>query len=96
MRGTEDLPLLSLPPSRHTITPNHSPKTAPPPSQASRVNPFILSEAEGPKILASHRHPSTDIPGANNVGVTSALVETGCGPVNFGSLQEADHPTYRL
>ena len=40
--------------------------------------------------------PSTDIRGANNVGVTSVLVETGGGSVDLGSLPEGDRPDYML
>ena len=40
--------------------------------------------------------PSTDIRGANNVGITSVLVETGGGLVDLGSLPEGDLPDYRL
>ncbi len=40
--------------------------------------------------------PSTDIRGANNVGIASALVETGGGSVELGSLPEGDRPDYRL
>ena len=40
--------------------------------------------------------PSTDIRGANNVGITSVLVETGGGSVDLGSLPEGDRPDYML
>ena len=40
--------------------------------------------------------PSTDIRGANNVGITSVLVETGGGLVDLGSLPEGDRPDYVL
>ena len=40
--------------------------------------------------------PSTDIRGANNVGITSVLVETGGGSVDLGSLPEGDVPDYVL
>ena len=40
--------------------------------------------------------PSTDIRGANNVGITSVLVETGGGLVDLGRLPEGDLPIYRL
>ena len=34
--------------------------------------------------------------GANNVGITSVLVETGGGSVDLGRLPETDMPAYRL
>ena len=40
--------------------------------------------------------PSTDIRGANNIGITSVLVETGGGMVDLGKLPEGDLPEYRL
>ena len=40
--------------------------------------------------------PSTDIRGANNVGITSVLVETGGGSVDLGSLPQGDRPDYML
>ena len=40
--------------------------------------------------------PSTDIRGANDVGITSVLVETGGGSVELGSLPEGDRPDYIL
>ena len=40
--------------------------------------------------------PSTDIRGANNVGITSVLVETGGGSVDLGSLPQGDRPDYIL
>ncbi len=40
--------------------------------------------------------PSTDIRGANNVGITSVLVETGGGLVDLGSLPEGDRPGFRM
>jgi HAD superfamily hydrolase (TIGR01450 family) len=40
--------------------------------------------------------PSTDIRGANNVGITSVLVETGGGTVELGRLPVGDVPDYRL
>ena len=40
--------------------------------------------------------PSTDIRGANNVGITSVLVETGGGSVDLEKLPEGDVPDYRL
>ena len=40
--------------------------------------------------------PSTDIRGANNVGITSVLVEMGGGLVDLGALLEGDLPGYRL
>lgn len=40
--------------------------------------------------------PSTDIRGANNVGIASVLVETGGGSVDLLKLPEGDVPGYRL
>ena len=40
--------------------------------------------------------PSTDIRGANNVGIASVLVESGGGLVDLGSLPVGDRPGYRL
>ena len=40
--------------------------------------------------------PSTDVRGANNVGITSVLVETDGGSVDLRSLPEGDRPDFRL
>ena len=40
--------------------------------------------------------PSTDIRGANNMGITSVLVETGGGSVDLGRLPVGDLPGFRL
>ncbi len=40
--------------------------------------------------------PSTDIRGANNVGITSVLVETANAPINLSTLPRSDQPTYSL
>ena len=40
--------------------------------------------------------PSTDIRGANGVGIASVLVEAGGGLVDLGGLPEGDMPGYRL
>ncbi len=40
--------------------------------------------------------PGTDIRGANNVGITSVLVETGAGPMDLSVLPESDRPKYRI
>ena len=40
--------------------------------------------------------PSTDIRGANNIGITSVLVETGGGSVDLGKLPEGDRPGFRM
>ena len=40
--------------------------------------------------------PSTDIRGANNVGIASALVETGGGLVDLRGLPEGDRPGFGL
>ena len=40
--------------------------------------------------------PSTDIRGANNVGITSVLVETGGGGIDLSALPQSDQPTYSL
>jgi FMN phosphatase YigB (HAD superfamily) len=40
--------------------------------------------------------PSTDFRGANNMGITSVLVETGGGLVELGGLPEGDRQGYRL
>jgi ribonucleotide monophosphatase NagD (HAD superfamily) len=40
--------------------------------------------------------PSTDIRGANNIGIASALVETGGGLVDLARLPEGDSPGFRM
>ena len=40
--------------------------------------------------------PSTDIRGANSMGIASVLVETGGGLVDLGKLPEGDRPGFRL
>lgn len=40
--------------------------------------------------------PSTDIRGANGVGIASVLVETGGGSVDLRGLPEGDRPGFRL
>ena len=41
-------------------------------------------------------NPATDIRGANSVGITSVLMETGLSPVDPSLLPEADRPNYRI
>lgn len=40
--------------------------------------------------------PATDIRGANRMGITSALVDTGMAVPDLSSLPESDVPTYRM
>ena len=41
-------------------------------------------------------NPSTDIRGANQVGITSVLAETGIATANLALLPESDRPKYRI
>ena len=41
-------------------------------------------------------NPDTDIRGANQVGITSVLVETGIASADPSALPEPDRPTYRM
>ncbi|MCY4367421.1 MAG: HAD hydrolase-like protein [Chloroflexi bacterium] len=40
--------------------------------------------------------PGTDIRGANNMGITSVLVNSGAAPIDLSTLPPSDIPTYRL
>lgn len=40
--------------------------------------------------------PGTDIRGANSVGITSVLMETGVANADLSALPETDRPTYRM
>ena len=41
-------------------------------------------------------NPATDIRGANGVGITSVLLETGISPVDPSTLPESDTPKFRI
>ena len=41
-------------------------------------------------------NPGTDIRGANGMGITSVLVETGLAPIDLSLLPESDTPNYRI
>ena len=41
-------------------------------------------------------NPTTDIRGANQIGITSVLVETGVATVDPSTLPDSDKPNYRM
>ena len=77
--------------------PNHSGLTF---SRLGKPHPAIFEEVirrSGSKSLVMIGDtPGTDIRGANDMGITSVLVDSGPAPIDLSTLLPSDIPAYRL